>query len=258
MKYAMRQKALSELRDLADSPRSLLVIHYSCESLFNRPQDATPRITSLAIRNYGSGQTTSFSIHKIAEIDHIPYADIASSYDKLEKQMLDEYFAYIRSHKDVHWLHWNMRDISFGFQAIEHRYRVLGGNPEVIQDENKHNLAGLLIDIYGVHYAKHPRLTTLIELNDISKEDYLPGPEEAKAFENKEYIKLHQSTLRKVDIFPNILGRVLDGKLKTQASFLELYGLTPKDIGYWLKDHWLATLLMTIFAVATSIWGLLK
>lgn len=258
MKYAMRQKALSELRDLADSPRSLLVIHYSCESLFNRPQDATPRITSLAIRNYGSGQTTSFSIHKIAEIDHIPYADIAASYDKLEKQMLDEYFAFVRAHKDVHWLHWNMRDISFGFQAIEHRYKVLEGNPEVIPDENKHNLAGLLIDIYGVHYAKHPRLTTLIELNDISKEDYLPGPEEAKAFEKKEYIKLHQSTLRKVDIFPNILGRVLDGKLKTQASFLELYGLTPKDIGYWLKDHWLATLLMAILAVVTSIWGLLK
>lgn len=249
MKHALRRQALNELREIVQSPRSLLIIHYSCENLFDRPQDATPRITSIAIRHYGSGQTTSYSIHKVAEIDHVPYAAITEHYDRLERQMLDEFFVFVREHKDYHWMHWNMRDVGFGFQAIEHRYRVLGGQPEIIADTNKHNLASLLIDIYSVRYAKHPRLTTLIGLNDIGKSDFLSGKDEALAFESKDFIKLHQSTLRKVDIFPNILSRVLNGTLKTQSSFLDIYGLTPQDIGVWCRDHWLAALIFAIIAL---------
>ena len=54
------------------------------------------------------------------------------------------------------YMHWNMRDINYGFPAIEHRYRVLGGNPVIIDDDKKLDLARLLIDIYGVGYAGHP------------------------------------------------------------------------------------------------------
>ena len=67
-------------------------------------------------------------------------------------------------------------------------------------DENKFDLARLLINIYGSDYIEHSRLEKLVERNCITNTDFLAGKEEASAFDNKEYIKLHQSTLRKVDV----------------------------------------------------------
>jgi hypothetical protein len=32
------------------------------------------------------------------------------------------------------YVHWNMRDVNYGFQAIEHRFRVLGGEPYIVED----------------------------------------------------------------------------------------------------------------------------
>jgi hypothetical protein len=31
------------------------------------------------------------------------------------------------------YLHWNMRDINYGFAAIEHRHRVLDGSPVIVE-----------------------------------------------------------------------------------------------------------------------------
>jgi hypothetical protein len=41
--------------------------------------------------------------------------------------MLDGYFAFVEAHRDSTFIHWNMRDENYGFAALEHRYRVLGG-----------------------------------------------------------------------------------------------------------------------------------
>ena len=43
-----------------------------------------------------------------------------------------------------------MRDMNYGFKAIEHRYSVLGGEPYQIPDANKIDLARQLINCYGV------------------------------------------------------------------------------------------------------------
>jgi hypothetical protein len=77
---------------------------------------------------------------------------------------------YLRKggHRGMKYLHWNMRDINYGFAALEHRYRVLGGGPIVIEDDKKIDLARLLIDVYGVGYAGHPRLVQLLAMNHIS------------------------------------------------------------------------------------------
>lgn len=37
------------------------VVHYSCESFYDRPNGASPRITAIAVRKLDSGQTVSFS-----------------------------------------------------------------------------------------------------------------------------------------------------------------------------------------------------
>lgn len=67
------------------------MIHYSGESFYDRPDGASPRITSIAVRKLDTGQTLSFSIHQVAERAGIAFAQIERSYDKLERMMLDAF-----------------------------------------------------------------------------------------------------------------------------------------------------------------------
>jgi hypothetical protein len=68
-----RRKILKQMHGLSKREDYVLCIHYSCESFYNRPEGQTPRITSIAVRNYSSGQTESFSIYKIAELKKINF-----------------------------------------------------------------------------------------------------------------------------------------------------------------------------------------
>ena len=232
---------------------SYLIIHYSCESFYEIKDGRTPRITSIALRNFASAQTHSFSIHKCAEQDGVATGDIPQSYDKLERMMLDEYFAFMGAQGGFSFVHWNMRDINFGFQAIEHRYKVLGGTPYIVSDSRKFDLAKELIALYGVKYAPHGkqgRFMALMELNRITGKDAMDGAQEATAFENQQFVALHQSTLRKVDVMSNVLERTLDGSLKTNAKWYER-GVHPAALLEIVMKHWIWSLV----AAAALILG---
>jgi hypothetical protein len=232
---------------------SYLIIHYSCESFYDIRDGRTPRITSIAVRNFASGQTHSFSIHKCAEQDGVATDDIPQNYDKLEKMMLDEYFEFMSGQGGFSFVHWNMRDINFGFQAIEHRYKVLGGAPYVVSDGRKFDLAKELITLYGVKYAPHGaqgRFMALMELNNITAKDAMNGAQEATAFENQQFVALHQSTLRKVDVMSNFLERTLDGSLKTYSKWYDR-GMHPAALLEIVTKHWFWSLL----AAAALILG---
>lgn len=174
----------------ADAP-NVWVIHYSCESFYERPNGASPRITSIAVRSLETGQTLSFSIHQVAEERGVAFDHIEEEYDNLEGQMLDAYYQHVGGHRGMKYLHWNMRDINYGFVAIDHRYRVLGGQPIQIDDNRKFDLSRLLIEIYGVGYIGHPRLGKLLARNDIKPRDFMTGEQEAAAFDNGNYVGLH-------------------------------------------------------------------
>ncbi|MBO3705455.1 MAG: hypothetical protein J5X21_03490 [Candidatus Accumulibacter sp.] len=246
-----RRKASARLSSLLKQPEHVLVVHYSCESFYDRADGRTPRVTSVAVRNLDSGQTQSFSIHKVAEQRHIPLANIAGQYDALEKAMLDEFFDFVRTHQNFTWMHWNMRDINYGFQAIEHRYTVLGGTPTRVEESRKFDLARELIAIYGVGYIGHPRLENLVEKNKITNRDFLVGAQEAAAFENKEFVRLHQSTLRKVDILANIAERAANDSLSTNATWRERYGFHPSVIVELIKEHWFYSLLALLALISS-------
>jgi len=235
----------------------ILLVHYSCES-FNEPKDGrSPRVTSIAVRNLGQNQTTSFSIHQLAERGGVAITDISREYDRLEKLMLEEFYEFVRYHANYDWLHWNMRDSNYGFAAIEHRCRVLGGTPTAIPEDRRTDIAALFVDMYGTGYAPHPRLASLIGLNHISLLGFLPGEEEAAAFEAGDYVKLHQSTLRKVDVFVNVLNRAWDGTLKTKARWYEQYGTSIGGIVDVTTDHWLYKFL-GFLGIAASLIALLR
>lgn len=256
-----RKETLNRLYELDDHRDSVVVIHYSCESFYDRPDGSTPRITSIAVRNLGTGQTESFSIHKIAELKATPVAKISNDYDALEKEMLDEFGHFLQANSHCTWVHWNMRDINYGFQAIEHRHKVLRGvPPSRLPEERKFDLARGLVAIYGVGYAGHPRLENIVKLNYITDKGFLSGKHEAAAFEQGEFVKLHQSTLRKVDIFANIFGRVLDGSLRTNSTWWEARGLHPQVVAEFMTEHWLGVFIAFFGAIASIIGlvGVLK
>lgn len=261
LRIKKRKATEKKLLELYEHSNRVLIIHYSCESFYDIKDGRTPRVTSIAIRNFSNGQTESFSIHKIAEKDKINITNISNEYDKLEKKMLKEYFDYLRTKEDYTFVHWNMRDINYGFIAIEHRFEVLGGKPYKIRDDKKFDIAAELISLYGRAYIGHGengRFLNLLEFNNITNKDALTGKEEAKAFENQEYIKLHQSTLRKVDCISNVLHRVIENSLKTNAKWIDRYGFHPKIVIELIKEHWIWTLFSMVAVVVGFIYNFFK
>ena len=108
-----KQKAsLARIDSIFADAANVWLIHYSCESFYDRPNGASPRITSLAVRRLESGQTLSFSIHQVAEERGVAFDQIEAQYDTLEKAMLEAFYAHVGGHRGMKYLHWNMRDIN--------------------------------------------------------------------------------------------------------------------------------------------------
>ncbi|MGZ9810601.1 hypothetical protein ACXN5S_09070 [Pseudoroseicyclus sp. H15] len=97
-------------------------------------------------------------------------------------------------------------------------------------------MARLLVSRFGKRYAGHPRLESITKINKITDRDALTGAEEADAYKNHEFLRLHQSTLRKVDVIASILEDVMLGRLKTKAPFWDKYGGSTRLI--WEKFFW--------------------
>jgi hypothetical protein len=247
------RKAKGIINSFYDNDSHCLIIHYSCESFYDIKDGKTPRITSIAIRFLSTTQTKSFSIHKIAELKKIPTNEIPQNYDALEKEMLKNFYEFVKDYKEFRWIHWNMRDINYGFEALNYRATILGTRPVEIKDENKFDLARLLIDKYGKRYSDHPRLISILEMNKISSKHWLNGEQEAKAFEDKEFVKLHQSTLAKVDVIENILKLTAEENLKTKSKLKDIYGISPQGLYELSKDNWLYSLILIILSTLLGI-----
>lgn len=248
-----RKKALNLLEELAEDASNLLIIHYSCESFYDWDDGRSPRITSISVKLYKTGQTVSFSIHKTAEVER-KLTSIEEHYDALEKVMLDGFMEFVRSHSDCKWLHWNMREANYGFQAINHRHSVVGGEPIEIPHENKIDLADKLKDIYGTDYMDHPRFAKLAQKNNITKKDFLDGKSESEAFQEKKYVQLHHSSLRKVNIIESIFKKVLDNNLKTNAKWYQVYGLSPQGVFEAGRENWIFNLIIFILGVVLTLF----
>ena len=167
--------------------------------------------------------------------------------------MLKEFYDYVKIHQNYTWVHWNMRNINYGFAALEHRYKVLGGDPVEIHESRRCDLSRLLVGLYGDRYISHPRLESLVKKNSISDLNFLNGEAESKAFDNGEYVKLHQSTLRKVDVLSHIIDLTSDNTLKTNARLTEIYGGYPTLAIEKMKEHWIFTLICIIGAITSII-----
>lgn len=251
--YTKWKRAKQRLSELFQQPEHTVVVHYSCESFYDRENNPrSPRVTSIAVRNLDSGQAKSFSIHLIAE--RLGLLDsIEKHYDQLEREMLQDFYEEVRVRQHCKWLHWNMRDANFGFEALDNRMKALGGQPVIVPEANRFDLARLLVNIYGKGYIEHPRLTKLMERNHLTAKDYLAGPNEAHAFEQKQFVKLHQSTLRKIDVLANLAERAHASDLDTLSSWWEVNGRSIKAAGEWIREHWLIGAIIVLLGLVTAV-----
>jgi hypothetical protein len=231
-----RHNAKKQIYELYENRHRAYVIHYSSEGF--DVENNSPRIVAIAIRNLQYGTTTSFSIHQIAEREKIPYHQINQSYNLLEKKLLQEFYQFIKTHKNELWLHWEMRNGKYGFPALANRYKICGGKGiPSIHEDNLYNLSQLLLDWYGEGYVPHPRLASLINAN-FEQADFLTGQQEAEAFNRGEFAKIHASTLAKVDFFAAILDKMRSGELKTKAKWHNIYGADAIAWFEAINDHW--------------------
>lgn len=111
-----------------------------------------------------------------------------------------------------------MRNLTYGFEHLEHRYRALGGNDAtVIPIERRLNLNDFIADRFGSTYATHPKLPSLMEMNGGIHRHVLTSAEEVQAFQNNEFIRMHGSTLAKVGFFHSAVRKMASGKLRTAS-----------------------------------------
>ncbi len=215
---ARQRAARDKVAELFAHPASVFTIHYACERFNAGDGLGSPRVTAIAARNLGTGETVCFSIHAEAEFAHLAPVQILSRLDQLEHQLLVKFFAFLTLNQAMRFVHWNMRDITYGFEAIEHRYTVLGGTPVKIPSLQRIDLARLLVEIYGTNYIEAPPLDAIARLNKLSTAGLLMGMTEADAFTTGDYAGVQRSALGKTRLLYDLLHLVHDKTLKTRAD----------------------------------------
>lgn len=174
--------------------------------------------------HYATGQTVSFAVHTEAETLGIPRDQVTARYDEIETRLLIRFYDFVRDRRERNWVHWNMRNIVYGLEHLEHRYRLLTRQePPSIPVEVRVNLNDVLKERYGSDYAGDPRMRTLMLLNGPLSPQFLTGAEEADAFRNGEFLRLNSSTISKVHFFQWVIKQALKGKLRTAGKSLANY-----------------------------------
>jgi hypothetical protein len=235
------------LKDVAKHPERFYIVHYSSQSLYDEGVEGfSPRITSIAIMHVSTRQTVSFSIHAVAEEISISKELVQERYDDIERALLERFYTFVRDRREKYWIHWNMRNVVFGFEHLEHRYRVLThSEPPSIPVEVRINLNDVLSDRYGSDYAKHPRMLNLMLLNGQRDVRFLEGSEEAEAFKRREFIRMHSSTIAKVEFFRHIIVLAEKGRLRVASSGVFI------AVDRLLESRW-----ARVSALAASVMGL--
>ncbi len=250
-----RRQGLEALNELLKGKSRCNVIHYSCES-FVTNHGKTPRVTSICVMNLKSGQTKSFSIHLQAQIMGLDFNNLGDEqYDELEKNMLDDFSLYVTQNPTHGWVHWKMRDSNYGFEAINNRIKILKGTTFQIPDDFKYDFPKILELLYTYDYEltkPNGRLLNLAKRNNISTFNAMTGKEEADAFDNKEYLKLHMSTLKKVDIIKSIIQRIENNQLKVNTKKRHIYGVSFSGIIAIIKETPSLWIIMSIIIYIIS------
>jgi len=210
----------------------------------------------IAVRNIASSETSVFSIYRESELARLGPVHILSRLDQLEYALLSRFFRFLSLNQNNRFVHWNMRDATYGFAAIEHRFRVLGGTPIVLSESNKFDLARAFNNIYGSRYVKPPYIEGLAVINKLSLSGYLHGPAEVEAFETGFYDRVQRSVLAKVRILNDVFHLAHDRTLKTNANWWSLNRGRVREAWETLERnpvYAVGALFVTAFGIALKV-----
>lgn len=129
IQFKRHKKARQTLASLFEKAGAVSVIHYSCESFYDRTDGSSPRITSIAMRKLDTGQTISISIHQQAELSSIPSRDIAVRYNELERKMLDTFAERLGRDTDRIWVTGICEMKTTAFKLLNTATEYLEANP---------------------------------------------------------------------------------------------------------------------------------
>jgi len=206
---------LRELRQAYERGEQILAVHYACED-FYQAKDRPAAVACIAVTETLEGSTVAFALSD---------APPSIQGDDREKDLLDRFYRHLRARPDAHVLHWNMNSSTYGFAALECRYRHLATKPpEYLPSGSRlYDLDALIAGQFGGEYAKHPKLANMAALNKLSKRFFLQGAEEAAKFSDGDIGAVRASTATKVKIILGLFVRLAEGTLQTQTSVGSVY-----------------------------------
>ena len=116
---AVVSETSSFFKTIKKHPERFYIIHYSSQSLYDEGVDQdghSPRITSIAVLQFSTRQTVTFALHAVAEELEISKDQAESQYDTIERAILERFYGFARDRREKYWIHWNMRNVVFGFE----------------------------------------------------------------------------------------------------------------------------------------------
>ena len=100
----------------------------------------------------------------------------------------------------------------------------------------------------------------LAQLNAITMTRFLSGEAEAAKFRAGEYVALHRSTLRKVDVLADIAERTYRGTLRTNSGWWTQNAGSFRSFWDWIVENksmlFILTLLGLVLALAFGFIGM--
>lgn len=214
------QAARNKVDWIISNKSKVIVIHYACGNIYD--SQVPVRIGHISCLRMTSGQSKGFSFIDYKE------RHPTSTDDEVEKFLLEEFFHFVQVNKN--WLHWNMKDSNYGFEALENRYKALGGNPTSFDSNKTINLATILKSIYGDDYARNPKMYDLSRLNNILPRNFLKGDVEADRFSSGNLREVGLSCNSKVGLFSHILNLIKENKLLVRKNRFDYF----KSMWKWI------------------------
>lgn len=247
--------AKSDIARAMKSRQHAFVLHYVGESFAS----VRHRVTAIAARNLGSGVTECFELENELRRSGVnPLTASSDELDRAERRVLDAFYAFVRSHPNYFWLHWNMRNSTFGFLALQNRQKELGGRDVSIPDHYRLDLADRLIDIYGDRYAESTnRLRSLAVRNSLELPFLMDGEQQGKNVERRDFGAVTRSLLNRIDVLYAVATKVHEGTLKTDAPWHDRRA-GAGGLLQWAREHPVMLAVALLAPIVGIAAGLLK
>ena len=177
---ACAKKLLKQVMSIRDR---VYIVHYACSDIC--PEAATITIQGIAVQHLATRAMQVF--------------------EGSEQELLQDFSKFVAQNADKVWAHYDMDGPKFGFGVLVARGKKLGVNVQIPPLGNRFDIKGTLQDLFGEEFAPHPRLNSLLAMND-----YNSGSD----------FDWHtvQWAAQRVRDLAGVLDRIAHGTLKTQGG----------------------------------------